>query len=138
MDSNRVHAVKWRQWKAHLIKQTSITGTWEAYGTPPVFNLEWDQREEHNVFFSHIWVLQPIALATTAFLKSLAAEPPVKPGTPDPYVPPKPGEWVVEEELDVGAITKYAAVLHPSNGNGGAPKPAHDHKPEHGIVGANT
>jgi arylsulfatase len=136
MDGNRLHAIKWRQWKVHIIKQDDIMGTWEAFGTPRIFNLEWDMREEHSVFFGHIWVLQTAALAAMTFLKSLAAEPPIKPGTPDPYVPPKPGDWVVEEELQVGAITKYAAVLHPSNG--GPPKPAHEHQPEHGMVGANS
>jgi arylsulfatase len=136
MDSNRLHAVKWRQWKAHLIKQEGMFGTWEAYGTPKIFNLEWDMREEHNLLFSHIWVLQPMAIATVEFLKTLAIEPPIKPGTPDPYVPPKRGDWVVTDELQVGPITKYATVLHPSNG--GPPKPAHEHEPGHGMVGANT
>jgi arylsulfatase A-like enzyme len=136
MDSNRVHAIKWRQWKAHIIQQDKFIGTWEALGTPKVFNLEWDLREEHQVFFPHIWVIQPMALAAAAFLKSLAVEPPIKPGTPDPYVPPKPGEWVVQDTLEIGAITKYATMLHPRDG--GPPKPAHQHQPEHGIVGGNT
>ena len=59
---------------------------------PLLYNLEWDPREEHQVDFPHAWVLHPMAAAAGAFLKSLAIEPPIKPGTPDPYTPPEPGQ----------------------------------------------
>jgi len=48
-----------------------------------------------------------MAAAAGAFLKTLAIEPPIKPGTPDPYIPPKPGEMRVEEQLQIGVITQY-------------------------------
>jgi hypothetical protein len=32
-----------------------------------------------------------MAAAVSAFMKTLAIEPPIKPGVPDPYLPPKPG-----------------------------------------------
>ena len=84
----RLQAVKWRQWKAHLFKQDEAISTWSAYNVPHIHNLEWDPREEHEIDFPHGWVLHPMATAAGAFLKSLLAEPPIKPGTPDPYTPP--------------------------------------------------
>ena len=55
--------------------------------------------------------MHPIAAAVGAFLKSLAAEPPIKPGSPDPYTPPKPGDLRAEEHLQIGAITQYVTTL---------------------------
>jgi hypothetical protein len=43
--------------------------------------------------------------------KTLAIEPPIKPGTPDPYLPPNPGEVRVEEHLQLGVITQYVSSL---------------------------
>ena len=74
-------------------------------------NLEWDPREEHPVDFPHGWVVHPMAAAAGAFLKTLVMEPPIKPGTPDPYLPPKPGELRPEEHLQIGVITQYVTSL---------------------------
>jgi arylsulfatase len=52
-----------------------------------------------------------MAAAAGAFLKSLIAEPPIKPGTPDPYMPPRPGELRGEERVQIGAITQYVTAL---------------------------
>jgi len=93
-NGNRLQAVKWRQWKIHLFQQDDFYSTWVPYSIPHLHNLEWDPREEHQVDFAHIWVAHPMAAAAGAFLKSLAIEPPIKPGTPDPYTPPKPGQLI--------------------------------------------
>jgi arylsulfatase len=105
LQGNRLQAVKWRQWKVHLFQQDDSLSTFSPY------NLEWDPREEHQVDFPHGWVLHPIAAAVGSFLKTLAIEPPIKPGTPDPYVRPRPGELRAEEHLQVGAITQYVTAL---------------------------
>ena len=78
---------------------------------PHLYNLEWDPREEHPVDFPHGWAVHPMAAAAGAFLKSLVMEPPIKPGTPDPYLPPKPGEFRPEEHLQIGVITQYVTSL---------------------------
>ncbi len=78
---------------------------------PILYNLEWDPREEHEVDFPHGWVVHPMAAAAGAFLKTLVIEPPIKPGTPDPYLPPKPGELRPEEHLQIGVITQYVTSL---------------------------
>jgi hypothetical protein len=108
---NRLQALKWRQWKAHLFHQDDFYSNWTPYNMPMLHNLEWDPREEHQVIFPHGWVLHPMAAAIGAFLKSLAAEPPIKPGTPDPYTPPQPGELRAEEHLQLGPITQYVTAL---------------------------
>jgi arylsulfatase len=111
LQGNRLQAVKWRQWKVHLFQQDSALSTYSPYNGPHLHNLEWDPREEHEVGFPHGWVLHPMAAAVGAFLRSLATEPPIKPGTPDPYTPPRPGELRAEEHLQVGAITQYSSFL---------------------------
>jgi hypothetical protein len=64
-----------------------------------------------------------MAAAVGAFLKSLVAEPPIKPGTPDPYTPPEPGELRPEQHLQIGAITQYVTSLTKSHGE--PPDPHH-------------
>jgi arylsulfatase A-like enzyme len=111
LQGNRLQAVKWRQWKAHLFQQEAFASTWAPYNVPHLHNLEWDPREEHEVDFPHAWVLHPMAAAVIAFLKTLAMEPPIKPGTPDPYEPPKPGELRIEEHIQIGVITQFIQML---------------------------
>lgn len=111
LQGNRLQAVKWRQWKLHLFRQDEFQSTWTPYNTPHLHNLEWDPREENQVSFPHAWVAHPMAAAGMAFLTTLALEPPIKPGTPDPYTPPKPGEMRVEEHINLGPITQFVTSL---------------------------
>jgi len=127
LQGNRLQAIKWHQWKIHLFQQDAFLSTWEAYNIPLLFNLEWDQREEHEVGFPHVWVAHPMAAAAGAFLKTLAAEPPIKPGTPDPYTPPNPGDLRPEEVLQIGPITQYATTMVRANGGGAPTPPEHAH-----------
>ena len=111
IQGNRLQAVKWRQWKAHLFQQDEFASTWTPYNMPHLHNLEWDPREEHEVDFPHGWVVHPMAAAVAAFLHTLVLEPPIKPGAPDPYQPPKPGELRPEEHLQLGVITQFITTL---------------------------
>jgi arylsulfatase len=111
LQGNRLQAVKWRQWKLHLFQQDVAASTFSPYNAPHLHNLEWDPREEHEVGFPHGWAIHPMAAAIGAFLKSLAIEPPIKPGTPDPYTLPQPGELRSEEHLQIGPITQYVTSL---------------------------
>jgi arylsulfatase len=131
MNGNRLQAVKWHQWKVHLFQQDDFYSIWTPYSIPHLHNLDWDPREEHQIDFAHIWVVHPMAAAAGAFLKSLAIEPPIKPGTPDPYTPPKPGELIPQEHLQIGVITQFVTTLHHSNG--GAPADVRQHQPDHGL-----
>jgi arylsulfatase len=111
LQGNRLQAAKWRQWKLHLFQQDVAASTFAPYNAPHLHNLEWDPREEHEIGFPHGWAIHPIAAAIGAFLKTLALEPPIKPGTPDPYTPPQPGELRAEEHLQIGPITQYVIAL---------------------------
>ncbi len=112
MNANRLQAIKWHQWKCHLMKQDDFYSTWTPYSTPHLHNLEWDPREEHQVDFAHFWVVEKaMAPAAAAFMKTLVAEPPIKPGTPDPYTPPNPGEFRPEVHLQVGPVMQYVTSL---------------------------
>jgi arylsulfatase len=123
LQGNRLQAVKWRQWKVHLFQQDGFLSTWSPYNMPHVHNLEWDPREEHEVDFPHGWVVHPMAAAVGAFLRTLAIEPPIKPGTPDPYLPPKPGEMHPEEHLQIGVITQFVTTLAKTHSE--LPQPHH-------------
>ncbi|WP_419908452.1 arylsulfatase [Candidatus Poriferisodalis sp.] len=87
--ADRLHAVKWRNWKLHFI--------WQEYmGDPPIelsipraFNLYDDPRERHDVFLpSNTWVQRPVMAAVAEFWDSVAAHPLIPVGAEDPYVPP--------------------------------------------------
>ena len=121
IQGNRLQAVKWRQWKAHLFQQDEMYSTWTPFNMPRLHNLEWDPREEHAVGFPHAWTAHPMAAAVAAFMKTLTIEPPIKPGTPDPYLPPKPGELRPEEHIQLGVITQFVTSLVKSTGE--APPP---------------
>ncbi|HEY5247479.1 MAG TPA: sulfatase-like hydrolase/transferase [Dermatophilaceae bacterium] len=125
IQGNRLQAIKWRQWKAHLFQQDGFTSTWSPLNMPRIYNLEWDPREEHEVDFPHGWTVHPMAAAAGVFLQTLAMEPPIKPGTPDPYTPPGPGELRPETHIQLGVITQFNTVLVKS----------HDEppQPEHGV-----
>jgi len=111
IQGNRLQAVKWRQWKAHLFQQDEFLSTWTGYNMPHIHNLEWDPREEHPVDFPHAWVMHPMAAAISAFLMTLAKEPPIEEGTPDPYTPPAPGEWQPQTHINLGPITQFVTSL---------------------------
>ena len=123
LQGNRLQAAKWHQWKIHLFKQDDFYSTWAPYNMPILYNLEWDPHEEHPVDFPHAWVLHPVAAAAGAFLKSLVVEPPIKPGTPDPYAPPKPGELLPQTHLQIGPIMQYVTTLVRSHDE--PPDPGH-------------
>ena len=55
--------------------------------------------------------MHPIAAAVSAFLMSFALEPPIKEGTPDPYTPPKRGEWQPQTNIQLGPITQFVTSL---------------------------
>lgn len=89
--ADRMEAVKWKNWKMVFYDQERDWWTPPAkLGTPKVFNLVKDPKEEYpEVSLSDSWVAQPMMKMVVDFEKSLKDYPPIAPGTPDPYVPPK-------------------------------------------------
>ncbi len=86
---NDIFGVKWRNWKLNFKEQDTIFSETLEYGMPRLYNLLRDPQERENVLFPHTWVPKAALGQLGAHLASLQANPPIKPGTPDPYKPPK-------------------------------------------------
>jgi arylsulfatase len=87
--ADRLSAIKWRNWKVHLIWQVNMYDPPLTLPLPKLINLLTDLKEERDVAALNTWVLEPMFKITTEFQESLKKYPPIKAGTPDPYVPPK-------------------------------------------------
>jgi len=87
--TDRLSAVKWRNWKLHFYLQDSMFDPPQQLSAPRLYNLLTDLREEHNVIIENSWALHPMMRVVADFKASLKQYPPIEPGTPDPYTPPK-------------------------------------------------
>lgn len=89
--ADRLQAVKWKNWKFHLYEeQRDWWSVPQKHGTPKLFNLLTDQREEYpNLSIENTWVTTPCLQAVAEFEKSVTKYPLIKMGTSDPYEPPQ-------------------------------------------------
>jgi arylsulfatase A-like enzyme len=87
--ADRLTAVKWRNWKVHFIRQDNMYDPPLKLPLPRIINLLTDMKEEHDVAGMNTWVAEPVVKIVGQFLGSLQKNPPIKVGTPDPYIPPK-------------------------------------------------
>jgi len=91
-NGDEMFAYKWRDWKIHFVKLESMFGAPQRLNMPHLHNLIQDPKElypVHKVDVSASWVFPVMAKNVIAFKKTLAMEPPILLGTPDPYTPPK-------------------------------------------------
>lgn len=86
---NDIFGVKWRDWKVNLKELDSVFGQTQEYGMPRVYNLLTDPQERENVLFPNTWVTKAALGQLGEHAASLQVHPPIKPGTLDPYNPPK-------------------------------------------------
>ena len=86
---NEVYGVKWRNWKLHLKELDSVFSETRTCGLPRIYNLLQDPQERENVLFPNTWVPKAALRQLGAHAVSLRTHPPNRPGTKDPYVPPK-------------------------------------------------
>ena len=89
-----LHAVKWRDWKLHYMWQLDAQSGTDIAGAirlevPYLFNLLTDPHEETDVRTANTWVDVPMSKMVGTFEASLEGFPPIAPGTPDPYQPPR-------------------------------------------------
>lgn len=82
-----MRAAKWRQWKMHFIWEEEVNDGAIKLESPYLFNLIQDPKEETNVALEASWVRGAIMRMVHDFRESLKENPPIPPGTPDPYVP---------------------------------------------------
>jgi arylsulfatase len=89
---NTLYGVKWRNWKM-MVKEidTIEADPVRSYGVPLFYNLLLDPKEEYPVLHAppNFWVRYPAGQVLVDHAKSLREEPPIPPGTPDPYIPVK-------------------------------------------------
>jgi arylsulfatase len=86
---NKIFAVKWHDWKLHFREAESVFSDTREFETPRLYNLLVDPGEHENVLFPHTWVPRVALTQLEEHKVSLMEYPPIKPGTLDPYQPPK-------------------------------------------------
>jgi len=87
--ADRLSAVKWRNWKMHLIWQVSMYDPPVTLPLAKIINLLTDLKEEHDVGAKASWVSVPMTKIIVEFEQRLKQYPPFKAGTAEPYAPPK-------------------------------------------------
>jgi arylsulfatase len=88
-NNDDVYGYKWRNWKMHLFELENMNSEPMRLNVPRVYNLITDPKEEYNMASEATWVLPVMFKKIIEFQKTLAQEPPIRLGTPDPYEPPK-------------------------------------------------
>lgn len=86
--ADRLTAIKWRNWKLHLIQQDNMYDPAVPLAIPRLYNLLTDLREEHSVTVENTWALPRMMSIAGQLKASFAKYPPIESGAPDPYVPP--------------------------------------------------
>ena len=89
--ADRLEAVKWRNWKVVFYDEQHDWWTPPArLGVPKAFDLITDPKEEYpETGLRNSWNAIPAMQIVVEFEQSLKKYPPITPGTPDPYTPPK-------------------------------------------------
>jgi arylsulfatase len=88
--ADRLSAVKWRNWKVHLIWQENMYAPPQKLPLPKIVNLLTDRKEERDVAAYNSWVADPAVRIIGELEASFKKYPPIKLGTLDPYTPPEP------------------------------------------------
>lgn len=83
--AEQLHAVKWRNWKVHVIWQEYMDDRPQRLPNCRVHNLIVDPRGRRSVASQNTWVYHPVMEPGADFEASLQREPPIAPGTPDPW-----------------------------------------------------
>jgi arylsulfatase A-like enzyme len=88
---NEIYGVKWRNWKMMTKEVPSAWGQGQkTYSIPVLYDLHTDPKEEYPVdprWIENGWVRWPAGQVLVDHAASLQKEPPIRPGTPDPYKP---------------------------------------------------
>ena len=82
-----LRAVKWRDWKMHVVWEPEPNAGPNHLETPWIFNVVQDPKEETDVGNQHSWVRRPLRVLIHEFQESLKEHPPIPPGAPDDYKP---------------------------------------------------
>jgi len=89
-NGDEMFAYKWRNFKLHLVEQRHALDPPKRLNVPQVYNLIRDPKEEFDLVpegFAASWVFPPVFKEIVAFQKTLAEEPPIPFGAPEPWEP---------------------------------------------------
>jgi len=96
-NGDTLQAYKWRNWKLHFKTQETMRSVIEQPGMPRVYNLLTDPKELYDLVEhggrdgeDNFWVMPAVMKRVMDHHRSLASEPPIALGTPDPYQPGNP------------------------------------------------
>ena len=84
-----IYGAKYKNWKVTTKEVESPFAEAIEYPTPRLYNLLTDPGERQNVIFIYTWAVELTLAQIGEHLKTLEEYPPVPPGAPDPYEPPK-------------------------------------------------
>ncbi len=84
---DQLRALKWRNWKLHLLWEVEPNTGVVHLEVPYLFNVMQDPKEETDVNSTQGWVRGPMRRMQMAFQASLAKHPPIPPGAPDDWGP---------------------------------------------------
>ncbi len=90
---SELYGVKWRNYKM-MNKEIdkAFDDPTRTYGVPLIYDLHVDPKEENALtsnWYHSGWIRWPAGQYLVEHLVSLQKEPPIRPGTPDPYIPAK-------------------------------------------------
>jgi arylsulfatase len=95
-NGDEFQAYKWRNWKLHFKTQETMRSVIEQPGMPRVYNLLTDPKELYDLVEyggrdgeDNFWVMPAVMKLVMEHYRSLAIEPPIPLGTPDPFEPGK-------------------------------------------------
>ncbi|KAL2208723.1 alkaline phosphatase-like protein [Sarocladium strictum] len=77
---DELRAIKWKDWKLHLVWEPQVNKSSGKLESPYLFNTVRDPKEESDILAFNTWVLQPMYKLRTEFMKSLKYDP----APPDP------------------------------------------------------
>ncbi|KAL1909738.1 hypothetical protein Sste5344_004586 [Sporothrix stenoceras] len=72
---NELRAIKWRDWKLHLVWEPHVNKSSRRLEAPYLFNTIRDPKEETDVIGYNTWVAQPMLKMRAAFENSLRSDP---------------------------------------------------------------
>jgi hypothetical protein len=90
---NDLYGVKWRNYKLMMKEiDKAFADPTRSYGVPLIYDLHTDPKEAtplHSQWYYNGWIRWPAGDYIVQHAVSLKKEPPIRPGTQDPYEPGK-------------------------------------------------
>jgi arylsulfatase A-like enzyme len=88
-NNDDIYGYKWRNWKVHLVELENMASEPMVLNVPRIYNLITDPKEEYDMASEATWIAPVVFKKIVEFQATLAQEPPITLGTPDPYEPPQ-------------------------------------------------